>query len=94
MSAAPFNLNSDLKRLREEGYYVQIVGGFLVMREVPYVNAQLEVKTGTLISSLETLLKSQSRTRFTLMETIRAIPRVRPSKLLHIRALRWIWDMG
>ncbi|HEI6966034.1 ThiF family adenylyltransferase [Yersinia enterocolitica] len=52
MSAAPFSLNSDLKRLREEGYYVQIVGGFLVMREVPYVNAQLEVKTGTLISSL------------------------------------------
>ncbi|ELB7364990.1 ThiF family adenylyltransferase [Klebsiella pneumoniae] len=52
MSAAPFSLNNDLKRLREEGYYVQIVGGFLVMHEVPYVNAQLEVKTGTLISSL------------------------------------------
>ncbi|WP_413739593.1 ThiF family adenylyltransferase [Sodalis sp. RH14] len=52
MSAAPFNLNSDLKRLREEGYHVHIVGGFLVMRDVPYVNAQREVKTGTLISSL------------------------------------------
>ncbi|NEG69001.1 ThiF family adenylyltransferase (plasmid) [Pantoea agglomerans] len=52
MSAALFNLNSDLKRLREEGYHVQIVGGLLVMRDVPYVNAQREVKTGTLISSL------------------------------------------
>ena len=52
MSAAPFSLNRDLKRLREEGYHVHIVGGFLVMRDVPYVNAQREVKTGTLISSL------------------------------------------
>lgn len=52
MSAAPFSLNNDLKRLREDGYYVQIVGGFLVMREVPYVNAQREVKIGTLVSSL------------------------------------------
>lgn len=52
MSPAPFSRNADLKRLREEGYFVQIKGGFLVMREVPYVNAQQEVKTGTLISSL------------------------------------------
>lgn len=52
MSAALFSLNSDLKRLREEGYFVQIKGGFLVMREVPYANAQREVKMGTLISSL------------------------------------------
>lgn len=52
MSVALFSLNQDLKRLREDGYFVQIVGGFLVMREVPYVNAQLVVKMGTLISSL------------------------------------------
>lgn len=52
MSAAPFSLNEDLRRLRDDGYFVQIVGGFLVMREVPYVNAQQEVKMGTLISSL------------------------------------------
>ncbi|PFH10128.1 ThiF family protein [Collimonas sp. PA-H2] len=52
MSAALFNLNLDLKRLREEGYFVQIVDGCLVMREVPYVNAQREIKMGTLISSL------------------------------------------
>ena len=52
MSAAPFSLNEDLRRLRDDGYFVQIVGGFLVMREVPYVNAQREVKIGTLISSL------------------------------------------
>lgn len=52
MSRALFSRNEDLKRLRDEGYFVQVVGGFLVMREVPYVNAEKQVKTGTLISSL------------------------------------------
>lgn len=52
MSRALFNRNADLARLREEGYFMQIRGGFLIMREVPYVNAKREVKTGTLISTL------------------------------------------
>ena len=61
MSPAPFSRNADLKRLRDEGYFVQIRGGFLVMREVPYVNAQREVRTGTLISSL-TMAGDETRT--------------------------------
>ncbi|MDF8334418.1 ThiF family adenylyltransferase [Novosphingobium cyanobacteriorum] len=52
MSRALFSRNADLARLREEGYFVQIVGGFLVMREVPYVDAHRKVRKGTLISSL------------------------------------------
>ena len=52
MSPKPFNRSPDLKRLRDEGYFVQIRGGLLVMREVPYVNERKEVLTGTLISSL------------------------------------------
>jgi hypothetical protein len=52
MSQKLFNLNPDLKKLRDEGYFVQIVGGLLLMREVPYLNSQRQVKTGTLISSL------------------------------------------
>jgi hypothetical protein len=52
MSRALFSRNADLKRLRDEGYFVQIKGGFLVMRDVPYVNRQREVKMGSLISSL------------------------------------------
>ena len=52
MSPEPFNRSPDLKRLRDEGYFVQIRGGFLVMREVPYVNERRQVLTGTLISSL------------------------------------------
>ena len=52
MSRALFNLSPDLKRLRDEGYFVLIRGGLLVMREVPYVDASRQVRTGSLISSL------------------------------------------
>jgi len=60
MSLELINRNPDLKRLRDEGYFVQIRGGFLVMREVPYVNASRQVRTGTLISSL-TMAGDQTR---------------------------------
>jgi len=53
MSQKLFNLNADLRRLREEGYFVQIHGGLLVMREVPYVDSQKRVRTGTLVTSLD-----------------------------------------
>jgi len=52
MSHELFSRNDDLKRLRDEGYFVLQRGGHLVMREVPYVNAQKELRVGTLISSL------------------------------------------
>jgi hypothetical protein len=52
MSQEPLNRSPDLKRLRDEGYFVQIRGGFLLLREVPYVDASRRVRTGTLISSL------------------------------------------
>jgi predicted ThiF/HesA family dinucleotide-utilizing enzyme len=52
MSRALFSRNADLAKLREEGYFVQVVGGFLVMREVPYVDDDRKVRRGTLISSL------------------------------------------
>lgn len=53
MSRALFSRNADLAKLREEGYFVQVVGGFLVMREVPFVDADRKVRRGTLISSLD-----------------------------------------
>lgn len=53
MSQKLFSLNSDLRQLREAGYFVQIVGGFLVMREVPYVDSLQRVQTGTLVSALD-----------------------------------------
>lgn len=52
MSRELFSRNADLKRLREEGYFVQVVGGALVMRQVPYVDSQRQLRYGTLVSSL------------------------------------------
>lgn len=52
MSHEPFNLSRDLKQLRDEGYFVQIQGSFLVMRGVPYVDSERKLRTGSLISSL------------------------------------------
>ena len=60
MSRALFSRNADLQRLRNEGYFVQIHGGALVMREVPYVDAERQLRTGALISSL-TLAGDQTR---------------------------------
>lgn len=60
MSRELFSRNADLKLMRDEGYFVQILGGALVMRDVPYVDAQREVRLGTLISSL-TLAGDQTR---------------------------------
>ena len=44
MSRALFRASPDLARLREEGYFVQIIGGYLVMREVPYVDNACRVR--------------------------------------------------
>ena len=51
MSQKLFDRNPDLGKLREDGYAVQIRGGFLVM-DVPYVDAKGGVRLGRLISSL------------------------------------------
>jgi hypothetical protein len=60
MSRELISRSPDLKRLRDEGYFVQVRGGFLVMRDVPYVDASRHVRTGVLISSL-TLAGDQTR---------------------------------
>lgn len=53
MSQRLINLNSDLKRLRDDGYRVEERSGYLVLWGVPYVNARREVKSGVLVSNLE-----------------------------------------
>jgi len=52
MSAGPFSLSQDLKRLRDEGYSVQIRGNLLILRGVPYVDGARQVRRGNLISPL------------------------------------------
>jgi hypothetical protein len=52
MSQKLINLNPDLKQLRDEGYFIEIRGSYLLVKEVPYVNSNKEVKRGILASSL------------------------------------------
>jgi hypothetical protein len=52
MLQEPIYHSPDLKLLRDEGYFVQIQGGLLLLRDIPYVNAQRQVRKGTLISAL------------------------------------------
>lgn len=52
MSQQLINLSPDLKRLRDEGFEVEIRSGYLLISHVPYVNSNKEIKYGTLISGL------------------------------------------
>jgi len=53
MSAELIARNADLKRLRDEGYFIAIRGGTLLLTEVPYVTPERKVKRGILVSPLD-----------------------------------------
>lgn len=42
----------DLKKLRLEGYELEVKHGFALVHHIPYVNSNKEIKFGTLVSSL------------------------------------------
>jgi ThiF family len=52
MSHQLINRSPDLKRLQDEGYDLEIRSGFLLVKDVPYVNSRREVKRGILVSKL------------------------------------------
>lgn len=52
MSLALVARSADLCKLRDEGYEVTVTNGHLVVSHVPYLNAQQQVKLGTLVSEL------------------------------------------
>src|SRR5262245_57933905 len=53
MSHRLIDRNDDLRRLRDEGFNVGILGANLVVRDIPYVNENREVlHDGVLITSL------------------------------------------
>jgi len=52
MSRKPLSLSPDLKRLRDEGYDLDIRNGYLLVKDVPYVNSKKEVKRGILVIKL------------------------------------------
>ena len=53
MSQRPTSLSPDLGRLIDDGYDVEIVGGYLVLRDVPYVDRHRRVRRGSLVSRLD-----------------------------------------
>src|SRR5438067_6204754 len=53
MSKQLIDRSPDLRRLRDEGYHIEIIDGFLLVRDVPYLNSKREVKFGILISDLQ-----------------------------------------
>jgi hypothetical protein len=52
MSQQLINRSPDLKRLRDEGFEIEVRGGHLIAHHIPYVNASREVRLGKLISTL------------------------------------------
>lgn len=52
MSQRPIDRSPDLKRLRDEGYDLQVVEAYLVVRDIPYLAAKNEIRRGILICAL------------------------------------------
>lgn len=52
MSQKLVDRSPDLKRLRNDGYDIHVIGTHLLVRNIPYVNNMKEVKRGTLVSTL------------------------------------------
>jgi hypothetical protein len=52
MSRRPINRSPDLKRLRDEGYDIEVRAGFLVMHGVPYLAAPGRVERATIFTPL------------------------------------------
>lgn len=46
------NHNSDLKLLFDEGHVMEIKSGYLLIHDVPYVNSEGKIKSGTLVTTL------------------------------------------
>lgn len=52
MSRRPINLSPDLKRLRDDGYDVEVRAAFLILYGVPYLAADSRVERATIFSPL------------------------------------------
>ena len=51
MSQQLINLSPDLKHLRDDGYDVEVRANLLLIKNVPYVNSNREIKFGTIVDS-------------------------------------------
>lgn len=55
MSQELIEANQDLKRLRDEGYAIEVKDSFLLVHEIPYVNSNRKIKYGILVSDLSSM---------------------------------------
>ena len=46
------NHNDDLRRLVEKGYAVAFDGGYLVVRDIPYLDSEMQLQTGAIVAKL------------------------------------------
>lgn len=53
MSLQLISHSPDLKQLRDEGFEIEVKGGYLLIHQIPYVNHLKEIKCGVLVSSLD-----------------------------------------
>ena len=53
MSHRLIDLNEDLRKLREEGYNIDVHANHLVIRDVPYLSDKVQICRGTLVSTLD-----------------------------------------
>ncbi len=54
MSKLQISRSTDLQKLRNEGFNIEVREGHLLVHDVPYVDAHREVKRGTMVSTLIT----------------------------------------
>jgi hypothetical protein len=54
MSKTQLSLSPDLTKLREAGYNIKIQDAYLLVRDIPYLNASRVVRRGILVSKLDT----------------------------------------
>lgn len=52
MSQLLIDHSPDLKRLRDEGYEIEVKGGYLLIHQIPYINNSGKIDRGTLVSEL------------------------------------------
>ena len=53
MSQQLINRSPDLKKLRNEGYKIEVVDGYLLVHRIPYVNPSSKIREGVLVTDLD-----------------------------------------
>lgn len=61
MSHKLINHSPDIKKLRDNGYEVEVVGNHLLMHSIPYLNANKEILKGTLITNVSIINNQVTR---------------------------------